>query len=230
MKGPNGARNCGRQTHHSGAQFVTEWAMGYKLYNRPGSAGMAIEAAFELAGIPYTLEHIQSTADRPAPDAFRKINPWGQLPTLILPNGDTLTEVSAILIHLAAVHPDSGIGPAAATPDGAKFIRWTTFSAVNIHEAISRRTYSFRFTDNPDHYGSLQSAATRRLHEALLVLDNAIEPGPFLLGENLCAADIYFAMFMTWCNGEFELPRLQALESRVREHEKIAPVWVRHAG
>lgn len=204
--------------------------MTYKIYNRPGSAGVAIEATLEFAGIDYQLENIQSVADRPAPDTFRQINPWGQLPTLILPNGDTLTEVPAILIHLAATHPDTAIGPVAGTPEGAQFARWTIFAAVNIHEAISRRTYPSRFSDNPDHYASLIGAADRRLLEAMQLLEKVIEPGPFLFGEQMCAADIYFAMFVTWCRGEFELPRLQAIEQHVREHEKTGPVWARHSG
>jgi len=203
--------------------------MTYKLFNRPGSAGMAVEATFEFAGIDYELENIQSVAYRPAPESFRRINPWGQLPALILPNGDTLTEVSAILIHLAATHPHSGIGPSPATPAGARFLRWIIFSAVNIHEAISRRTYPFRFTDNPDHYSEVQSAATTRLLHAMTTLNEAIGRGPFLLGDDMCAADIYFAMFVTWCDGECKLPMLQAIESQVRQHEKIATVWARHA-
>jgi glutathione S-transferase len=202
--------------------------MVYKLFNRPGSAGMAVEATFEFAGISYELENIESIADQPTPASFRQINPWGQVPALILPSGDTLTEVSAMLIHLAAAHPDTAIGPSAATPAGARFLRWTIFSSVNIHEAISRRIYSSRFTDNPDHYGDVKSAATTRLQSALTTLEEAIGPGPFLLGNDMCAADIYFAMFISWCEGEFSLPKLQAIESRVRQHDKTGPVWARH--
>lgn len=202
--------------------------MTYRLYNRLGSAGMAVEAVLYFAGIPFDLVEIDSAAGVPTPEDFRKINPWGQLPTLVLPNGDTLTESAAIMIYLAAAHPETSLGPATGSTEHARFMRWIIFTAVNVHEAVSRRTYPSRFTTSPSTYPEVISAANHRMSESLQLLDKEIAPGPFLLGDSMCAADIYFAMFFAWSRGAVELPHLEALTYRVRDHRLVAPVWKRH--
>ncbi len=80
--------------------------MSYRLYNRPGSGGFVVEAALALADADFDLVELDSKAGTPLPESFREHNPWRQVPTLILPDGSTMTETAAILIHLAACHPD----------------------------------------------------------------------------------------------------------------------------
>jgi len=71
--------------------------MSYRLYNRVASAGFAIEAVLTLAEIPFELVEIESRAGTPLPESFRQINPWCQVPTLVLPSGETLTEPTAVM-------------------------------------------------------------------------------------------------------------------------------------
>ena len=90
--------------------------MTYRLYNRPGSGGFVVEAAFALADEPFELVELYSKAGTPLAESFRETNPWKQLPTLILPDGSILTETAAILIHLAAVFPGKGLALPARNP------------------------------------------------------------------------------------------------------------------
>ena len=113
--------------------------MTYTLYNRPGSGGFVVEAALTLAGAPFELIELGSKAGTPLPESFRETNPWGQLPTLILPNGTTMTETSAILVHLALCFPDKHLAPPPGTSAHGAFLRWTTFANVNLYEAVVRR-------------------------------------------------------------------------------------------
>ena len=114
----------------------------------------------------------------PLPESFREANPWGQLPTLILPDGSTMTETSAILVCLASCFPDRHLAPPPGTSSHAAFQRWTTFANVNLHETRLRRIYPFRYTDDQKGYDPLRSAATRRMGEALAV-DDAHVAGSF---------------------------------------------------
>jgi GST-like protein len=41
-----------------------------------------------------------------------RVNPMQQVPALILPNGELMTESAAILIHLADSHPAARLSPA----------------------------------------------------------------------------------------------------------------------
>ena len=106
--------------------------MSYKLYNRIGSGGFVVEAALALADIPHELVTLNSVTSTPLPASFRDINPWGQVPTLLTPDGDTLTESAAILIHLAACHPGKGLGPPPGSPEHGQFLRWLVFMSSNI--------------------------------------------------------------------------------------------------
>jgi len=204
--------------------------MTYRLFNRPGSGGFVVEAALVLAETPFDLQEFDSKPGTPLPESFRATNPWGQVPTLILPDGTTMTEAAAILIHLAACFPDKGLGPAPGTSAHAKFLRWLVFASVNIYEAILRRGYPFRFTTDPGGYDALGDAADARLKDGLAVLDAALAPGPFLLGEQMSVADIYFAMLLAWSRGGIEAPHLAAMKNGVKAHAVVGPIWQRHFG
>ena len=57
-----------------------------------------------LLGIPYTLIEGATWAEEAARDRVAPVNPMRQIPTLVLPSGEIMTESAAILIHLADCH------------------------------------------------------------------------------------------------------------------------------
>lgn len=203
--------------------------MSYTLYNRPGSGGFVVEAALTLAETPFQLIELDSKAGTTLPDSFRETNPWGQLPTLILPDGSTMTETAAMLIHIAAASPEKNLAPAPGTPAHAAFLRWTVFAGINVYEAVLRRGYPFRYTDDEDGYDAVRSAAIRRMGEALSLVEDHVE-GPYLLGDDMSVADIYVAMFYIWRRVDIDAPRLNAIAQSVREHPVVGPIWRRHFG
>ncbi len=204
--------------------------MTYRLYNRVGSGGFVAEAALALAGADYALQELDSKPGTPLPESFRGINPWGQVPTLVLPDGSVMTETAAILIHLAACHPDKGLAPTPGTPAHAAFLRWIVVANVNVYEAVLRRSYPFRYTTDPDAHDATRDAAVARMGEALAVLEAAIETGPFLLGKTMTLADVYIAMLFIWFRVAIDAPRLVKLTDGVRQHPTVAPIWRRHFG
>lgn len=204
--------------------------MRYRLYNRIGSGGFVVEAALTLAGLPFELEELGSQAGTPLPASFGQTNPWRQLPTLILPDDGKMTETSAILIHIAACCPEKRLGPAPGSPEHATFLRWIIFANVNIYEAVARRIYPFRYTTDATGHDAIRAAATKRMGEALSVLESANAPGPFLLGERMSLADVYFAMLLIWFKGAIEAPHLATLIDTVRTHPVIGDIWRKHFG
>ena len=204
--------------------------MKYRLYNRLGSGGFVVEAALALAGAPFELVDLDSKPGTPLPESFRKTNPWGQVPTLIMPDGSTMTETAAILIHLAACYPDKALAPLPGTPAHAVFLRWMIFASVNLYEALAREAYPFRFTTDPDATEATRAAAIDRMGESLKVLEHAIGSGPFLLGASMSVVDMYIAMLFIWSKGEIDAPRLTTLTNEVRQHPTVSPIWRRHFG
>ena len=202
----------------------------YTLYNRLRSGGAVVEAALSWAGADFELVELDSLIGTPLPESFKGTNPWGQVPTLVLPDASIMTETAAILIYLNSAFPNSDLGPPAGTLEHARFTRWIVFAAVNVYESQLRTSYTFRFTDEQSAEEGIKRAARKRLDDALTLLDSTYGDAPFLLGDSPSIADVYFAMFAQWYKGQHELPKLRALSQAFSQIEAVRDVWVRHYG
>ena len=204
--------------------------MPYTLYNRPGSGGFAVEAAFALADQPFELISIDSAPSTPLPEDFRDINPWKQVPTVITPDGNMITETGAILIHIAGKWPGPQTGPEPWTDAHANLMRWCVFLSANLYEGILRFAYPARYTTDPDGQKALLTAQAVRNQQAFELLEQELQDKPFLLGENLSVADVYMAMIYNWHRERPNLPRCTALTHAIAGHPVIAPIWQRNFG
>jgi len=224
---------CGRERDTSptklGLPFRETFAMSYKLYNRVGSGGFAVEAALALAGESCELVLIDSEPGTPLPASFKEINPWGQVPVLELSDGTLLTETAAILIYLSVVHPGA-VGPPPGSRDHARLLRWLVFLSANIYEGILRLDYPDRFTTDQSREAAraIRQAAASRISEAFSILEEECRGTSYLLGDTLTAADLFLAMLFAWHHNHQQHPRIRALTHRVAGHNLIAPIWRRN--
>jgi glutathione S-transferase len=204
--------------------------MKYKLYNRDGSGGFVVEAALVLADASFDLVKLDSKPGTPLPATFREVNPWGQVPVLILPDGTKMTESAAIALHLAACYPDKRLGPVPGTTEHAVFLRWMIFMSANVYEGVLRAGYPERYTTDPSGARAVSEAGENRLGEALRTIEAELEPGPFLLGATMTLADVYLAMMFNWYRGDNSLPRVTALRKTVASNPVLVALWRRHFG
>ena len=105
----------------------------YTLYGKAGWGSVIVEAQLELAGLPYRIEEVdplESAADR---DRLAKFNPLAQLPTLILPDGQVMTESAAITLHIGDRAPKAELVPPAGDKTRDPFLRWLVFIVANIY-------------------------------------------------------------------------------------------------
>ena len=70
-------------------------AESYTLYTADGSGGDAVGAALKLIGAPYEKVEIATWESEENRDRMAKINPMRQIPALVLPGGELLTESAA---------------------------------------------------------------------------------------------------------------------------------------
>ena len=93
---------------------------GYILHGAVGTGSFVVEAALLKAGAPHTLVNMWQRGDKERPrlrsPPFVELNPKGQVPVLVLPGGEVVTESAAILLHLAAAFPEAQLAPAPAAP------------------------------------------------------------------------------------------------------------------
>jgi GST-like protein len=83
----------------------------YVVYGQKGTGSVPVEATLLLLGEPYELVERAPTEKPEAGDLsdeeMARVNPMQQVPAVVLPNGELMTESAAILIHLADSHPDA---------------------------------------------------------------------------------------------------------------------------
>ena len=202
--------------------------MPYKLYNRLGSGGFAVEAALALAAVEFEFIEIDSKPGTVLPQSFRDINPWGQVPVLLTEDGTMMTESAAILIYIASLHPGDDVGPELGTPEHARLLRWLVFLSANVYEAILKRLYPDRYSTDPNSHAALQEASNIRVSQAFDLLERELTPGSYLLGAKMSVGDVYLAMLYAWSAKHCQNPLCEALTHRVAAHPVVAPIWQRN--
>ena len=121
----------------------------FTLYGKKGSGSATTQIALEVAGAPYRVVETASWEPNDAFQELLRVNPLGQIPTLVLPDGSVLSESAAILIHLGSVYPDSGLLPRDHSAR-AQAVRGMVFIAANCYAAISVIDFPERWCDKPD--------------------------------------------------------------------------------
>ena len=207
----------------------------YTLYGKKGSGSASTQVALEIIGAPY---RIVETASWDTNDAFvelLKVNPLGQIPTLVLDDGTVMSESAAILIHLGGAHPESGLLPRDASAR-AQAIRGLVFIAANCYAAISIIDYPERWCADADADDALKErirAGTRaRLHKHWEMFADLFPANPYLGGKELGALDILAAVVSKWSGSRKHLekarPAFCATLMRIEAHPKVAPVFAQH--
>ncbi|MBL8893020.1 MAG: glutathione S-transferase family protein [Rhizobiales bacterium] len=204
----------------------------YKLYARAGSGSFIVEAILAEAGVPCEIHDVERLPDRKSPDYLFKLNPMGQIPTLVLPNGEVMTESAAITIYLCDLYPKTGLAPAPDSPQRAAYLRWLLFMATTIYMSDLRAIYCERYTDDPKGAEAVKSSALTQRNRQWDILETELGNKPYLLGDRLTVLDIYAVMLAAWNKDSREFlakrPKLRGLYERVRSRPNLAPVFKRN--
>ena len=204
----------------------------YRLFGSSGTGSMIVEAAFSLAGVPVELEPVEWSDTGWESSALRDLNPLGQLPTLVLPDGSIMTESAAMLLHLADLHPEAGLAPPPDAPERTKFLRWLVFLVSAVYP-------TFTYGDVPKRFVGGDEGAAERLREGtdahrldLLGQLEAEAGAPWFLGERFSAIDLYLRSMSFWRPGrewfEKERPRIFAIAEEVGKIPEVAAVEARN--
>ncbi|NIA71890.1 glutathione S-transferase family protein [Pelagibius litoralis] len=197
----------------------------YKLYWAPDTGAFAPEVVLALAGAPVEKVLVDHHAKEQKGEAYRKLNPMGQIPLLILPDGQVMTESAAMVLYLVDCFPEAGLAPPPGSPERAAFDRWLVFMAVNIYTADLRLYYAERYSTDPVEIPGIKAAATRDLDRQFAIVSAALGSGPFLQGARYSAADLYLLMVSDWYPPAQELPAIARLRQALLEDSTIHSVW-----
>ena len=169
----------------------------YKLYNVKRWGSISAHLVLEELGVPY--QNIWLTPEQVRAPEFREISPLGLIPALGLPDGRAITESTAIVAFLTDAHPDTGLAPAIGSDDHAVYLSDLVFMATNLYTYINFAFDCRRLVDGEEQNASARHKAG---HYSLMLFDimesRLAADGPFLLGDNFSAADIYLFMLTLW--------------------------------
>ena len=206
----------------------------YTLYGKKGSGSASTQAALELIGAPHRVVETASWEQNDAFAELLKVNPLGQLPTLVLPDGSALSESAAILIHLGSAHPESGLLPRDLSAR-AQAVRGLVFIAANCYAAISVIDFPERWcadaTDEPVKE-RIRAGTRARLHRHWEMFADLFPARPYLGGEQLGALDLLAAVVSKWSGSRPHLkaarPAFYETLLRIEAHPKVAQVFAQH--
>jgi glutathione S-transferase len=200
----------------------------FELYWAKNTGAMAPHLLLELAKAPYRLHVVDTAGGEHLTEAYKTVNPLGQVPVLKLPEGSVMTESAAMLLHLAERFPDTGLLPPQASVARAQVQRWLLFMAVNVYETDLRVYYSDRYTTDPAGADAVRDAANAALARQWAILEAALQPGPFLLGAQRTIADLYLLMLSGWTDLTATLPNVQRAKATLLADPIIRQVWEQH--
>ena len=204
---------------------------GYLLYSDVGSGAVAVEAALVIAGQPYeVVEAPTSEPDDPAGgDRVLAANPLRQVPALVLPGGEIMTESAAILIRLGELHPQAGLAPGPDDPRRSAFLRWMAYVSAAIYSLYWVKDDPARLVPDPAAQPALVARTLARISECWGIMERQVAPGRYLLGDELTVLDLYVTVvsrFRPRRQRFYEAaPRMGEVVRRVDADPRLASLW-----
>lgn len=206
------------------------------LYGAKGSGAVAVEAALRLAGRDYDLidSYTFDPDDRESGDKVLAANPMRQVPALVLPSGEIVTESAAILVWLAERHPGARLGPPPGDAKRAQFLRWMSFVSSAIYSLYWVKDDPSRLVPDPAGHAALEQRVLDRILECWAIMEGQIAPGRYLLGDELSVLDLYVAVvsrFNPRRKRFYEAaPRMGEIVRLVDEDPRLTALWAERMG
>lgn len=203
----------------------------YILYSALGSGGVAVEAALTLMGVAYDpIEAPTYDPDRQvAGDAILRANPMRQVPALVLPSSEVMTESAAILTRLCELHPEAGLAPGPDDPRRTAFLRWMSFVSSAIYAHYWLKDDPSRVVPDPALSPVVEAGLNDRIAECWAMMERQVTPGRYILGDEMTVLDLYVAVvsrFRPRRQRFYEVaPRMGEVVRRVDANPRLADFW-----
>jgi GST-like protein len=198
-----------------------------------GCGNTIVEAAFAVAGLPLDYEEVDYSDDSPTRARLLKVNPLGQVPALVLPDGTVMTESLAMLHYIDDKAPKAGLIPPKGDSLRPAFYRWAAFIVAAVYP-------TYTYGDDPkkwvaDEAGSkMLRESTDKHRQALWKQLEAEAKGPWFLGERFSALDLYIAAMTRWRPGVLwfakNTPKVVEIAKRATALPAVAPVMAKNFG
>lgn len=190
-----------------------------KLYYMPGSCSLSPHIVLRETGANFELEKV-SLQDKTTASGgdFTAVNPKGQIPALVLDDGELLTEGPAIVQYLADRDAGTGLAGAPGTMERVRVQEWLSFVSTELHKSYGPM---FRPT-TPDAYKDLSRENLKTRYDWI---DRELGKRPWIAGDCFTVADAYLFTVTRWAPragiDTAQWPNLTAYMARVAARPKV---------
>ena len=106
-----------------------------KLFYAPGSSSLLPHIVLYEAALPFTAIKVDEHSKVIAGGGdYRKVNPLGYVPALVLDDGTLITEGAVIVQYIADQTPARRLAPANGTIERIKLQSWLNFFSSEMHK------------------------------------------------------------------------------------------------
>ncbi|MEP7120334.1 MAG: glutathione S-transferase family protein, partial [Byssovorax sp.] len=199
----------------------------YTLYHSPSTASMAPHILLRELGVPHQLVLTSTDAGDQRRPEYLRLNPHARVPTLV--HGDTVIyEATAIGLYLCERHPEAGFAPPIESPLRGDFLKWMIYLTNTVQADLMLYFYPERYAA-PEGVAALEATVVDRVAEMFARIEAHLAERPYLLGEQISAADIYLFMVSRWTRNQpkkaRDLPHLGALLARVMARPAVQEAY-----
>lgn len=199
----------------------------YRLYSRPGTAGMAPHILLREIGAPHELVMLDKTPDEHKKAPYLAINPHGRVPSFA--DGDTVFyEAAAICLYLTEKHPNAGLAPPTGTRDHALFLQWLMYLTNSVQADLMIWFYPERWSP-PEAHAAVRALTADRIIGMFEVIDRALAGRTWLVGERFSAVDAYLFMLARWTRNmpqkARDLPNLKPYLARIHQRPAVQEMF-----
>jgi len=163
-----------------------------KLFYNPGACSLSPHIVLRETGQDFTLEKVDLVKKKTKSGKdYLTINPKGQVPALLLDDGNLLTEGVAIVLYLADKTPNSNLIAPAGNLPRYQTIEWLTYISTELHK-------SFSPLFNPKTPEEYKTILREKLEAQFNYLDEALKKDEYLQGNHFTLADAYLFTILRW--------------------------------
>jgi glutathione S-transferase len=198
------------------------------LYYAPGAASFLVHWLLIELHVPHELRLVDTAAKQQKSAEYLALNPNGVVPTLVI-DGKPQYEAAALAMLLADRHPQAGLAPALDAPGRADYVQWM-FNLANMVQPLFRQWWYPGEPAGDGNADAVRAHCAPRIEAQWQRIDAHLAAnGPYLLGENISAADFYLTMLMRWSRNmpkpATEWPYLAALAERMKARPSFARLY-----
>ena len=197
----------------------------YLVIGRPRAGSLIAEFLLSAANVEYEFKNI--SIDEAQQEDFKRMSPFSKIPVLVCPDGQTIFETVAIVIHLVEQFPQ--LAPQGSASERNSLWQYLALIQTAVYAGYHRQFYSHRYApkDAAEEVGMLASQDRDIAYSYINANLN-----PYVLGKNKSAVDYYLYMVMRWDPNIDQLlsnkGNLESFVALMKEDEAVRKVLLSH--